>query len=67
MTTRHARTASPAAPTTGREQMDREIEALRVKQTGPDLVDQRHMFLHLDPHLVRDDYTRPAPQIGGER
>lgn len=22
--------------------------------------EQRHQFLDLDPHLVRDDYTRPA-------
>ncbi|MFH8786300.1 hypothetical protein [Streptomyces roseoverticillatus] len=25
------------------------------------LAEQRHQFLDLDPHLVRDDYTRPAP------
>ncbi|WP_058046259.1 hypothetical protein [Streptomyces roseifaciens] len=24
------------------------------------LAEQRHQFLDLDPHLIRDDYTRPA-------
>ncbi|MET9418969.1 hypothetical protein ABZY03_33240 [Streptomyces klenkii] len=24
------------------------------------LAEQRHQFLDLDPHLLRDDYTRPA-------
>ncbi|MBF6045963.1 hypothetical protein GO001_12105 [Streptomyces sp. NRRL B-1677] len=25
------------------------------------LAEQRHQFLDLDPHLIRGDYTRPAP------
>ncbi|MEJ8654883.1 hypothetical protein WKI65_44305 [Streptomyces sp. MS1.AVA.3] len=65
MTTRSASTASPATAMTGRLQMDRLIEDLRAKQAAPELADQRHAFLDLDPHLVRGDYTRPAP-IGGE-
>ncbi|MGK5543788.1 hypothetical protein ACSNOH_03470 [Streptomyces sp. URMC 127] len=24
------------------------------------MAEQRHQFLELDPHLVRDDFTRPA-------
>ncbi|MEV6669932.1 hypothetical protein [Streptomyces sp. NPDC051162] len=26
-----------------------------------ELAEQRHQFLELDLHLVREDYTRPAP------
>ncbi|MFD3330132.1 hypothetical protein [Streptomyces sp. NPDC056491] len=65
MTTRHTSTATPAA-VPGRVQMDNLIAALRDAQSSPELADQRHQFLDIDPDLERDDYTRPA-RIGGAR
>ncbi|MEU2873780.1 hypothetical protein ABZ769_32025 [Streptomyces olivoreticuli] len=37
------------------------LEELRAAQVGPALAEQRHQFLDLDPDLVREDYTKPAP------
>lgn len=36
------------------------MDELRACQRAPQLAEQRHQFLDLDPHLTRDDYTRPA-------
>ncbi|MFI0736841.1 hypothetical protein ACH4PU_01850 [Streptomyces sp. NPDC021100] len=41
--------------------MERLLDELRAAQHGDALAEQRHQFLDLDPDLVRDDYTRPAP------
>lgn len=65
MTTRHTSTATPAA-VPGRVQMENLIADLRAKQPSPELAEQRHQFLDIDPDLKRDDYTRPA-RIGGAR
>ncbi|MEU1822628.1 DUF6303 family protein [Streptomyces abikoensis] len=36
------------------------LAELRACQPSRELAEQRHQFLDLDPHLIREDYTRPA-------
>ncbi|MEU1309641.1 DUF6303 family protein [Streptomyces cinnamoneus] len=36
------------------------LAELRACQPTPEMAEQRHQFLDLDPHLIREDYTRPA-------
>ncbi|MBZ4319395.1 hypothetical protein [Streptomyces huiliensis] len=49
-----------AARPSGGPALDGILDELRACQPGPELAEQRHQFLDLDPDLVRDDYTRPA-------
>ncbi|MEU3353797.1 DUF6303 family protein [Streptomyces sp. NPDC037389] len=41
--------------------LDQLLAELRACQPRVELAEQRHQFLDLDSHLIREDYTRPAP------
>ncbi|MGW2186604.1 hypothetical protein [Streptomyces sp. NPDC001719] len=58
MTTTDARTAAPVLGVL--------LEELRAAQPGGALAEQRHQFLDLDPDLIREDYTKPAPVDAGD-
>ncbi|MEU7163844.1 hypothetical protein AB0A70_04260 [Streptomyces morookaense] len=54
-----ATTRTPA-PGTAHVSLEQLLDELRALQPGLELAEQRHQFLDLDAHLVRDDYSKPA-------
>ncbi|MFF4736325.1 hypothetical protein ACFY2W_10590 [Streptomyces sp. NPDC001262] len=55
--------ATTGTPVPGTEHVPLEqlLDEVRAAQPGLELAEQRHQFLDLDRHLVRQDYSRPAP------